>query len=224
MSQHRRPLRPAQALRRQGGIALLVVLIMVLLVTLAGIAAVRTLVVEERMASNSLDRNLAMQSAERVLREAEDVALAQSIATPFNVGFSAGKNNNGTVDASLANGSYTGTACDSTVASCTANGLCPTPAPGCTARWGDSAFTGWKTVAATAPAAAASASTGSDATLADGTQQQYIIEFLGKNFACDPTKSDDRYNCAQYRITVRTNTATDRAVVQLQSYFLAQPK
>jgi type IV pilus assembly protein PilX len=214
---------PAATARRQGGIALLVVLILVLLVTLAGIAAVRTLVVEERLASNSLDRNLAMQSAERVLREAEDIALAQSLASPYNAGFPSGKDSNGAVDASLVNGAYTGSACTSDVAACT-NGLCPTPAPSCTARWEDAAFDGWETVTvnATAAAAAASAATGADATLASGTTQQYIVEFLGKGFVCEPNNPEDLKNCGQYRITVRTNSGTDRAFVQLQSYYLAQ--
>ena len=219
MSQHRPPLRPAQALRRQAGITLLVVLIMVLLVTLAGIAAVRTLVVEERMASNSLDRSLAMQSAERVLREAEDIVLAQSGASPFNAGFP--------VDAGGTNGSYTGTACTANAMTdpspCT-NGLCSQPTPSCTPRWEDSAFSGWADVSATVPASAASATTGSDATLAAGTQQQYIVEYLGTNFVCDPTAANDPRNCPQYRVTVRTKPGTDRAAVQLQTYLVSQPR
>ena len=52
--------------RQQSGIALVVVLIMVLLVTGLGITAVRTLILQERMASNSFDRNLALQSAENL--------------------------------------------------------------------------------------------------------------------------------------------------------------
>ncbi len=212
-------LRPSRH-KRQSGIALLVVLIMVLLVTLLGVAAVRSLTVEERMASNSFDRNLAMQSAERVLREAEALAFAQSVATPLNPGFGAAAN------ANQPNGSYSGSCSPngSTDPSPCTNGYCSQPSATCATRWTNSNFTGWVTVTASAPAAAASASTGSDATLSNGTQQQYIIEFLGKNFACDPTNRDDLYNCAQYRITVRTNINTDRAVVQLQSYFLAQPK
>lgn len=194
--------------RRQSGIALVVVLILVLLVTLAGVAAVRTLVVEERMASNSLDRNLAMQSAERVLREAEDIALAQSKAIPLNKDFP----------------SSVATACavDGSDPSTCTNGLCAKPILGCQARWENTSLT-WKNVTSSAAATAISATDGNDATLALTTQQQYIIEYLGNNFACDPSNPDDLFNCLQYRITVRTNTGTERAVVQLQSYFLAQP-
>ena len=219
MSQHRPPLRPAQALRRQGGITLLVVLILVLLVTLAGIAAVRTLVVEERMASNSLDRSLAMQSAERVLREAEDIVMAQSESSPFNAGF---PNNGGG-----ANGSYTGAACTANAMTdpspCT-GGLCSQPTPSCTPRWEDNGFDQWAEVSATVPASPASATTGSDATLAADTVQQYIVEYLGGNFVCDPTAGNDPRNCAQYRVTVRTKPGTERAAVQLQTYLVSQPQ
>ena len=196
------------AARRQGGIALVVVLILVLLVTLAGIAAVRTLVVEERMASNSLDRNLAMQSAERVLREAEDIALAQSQASPFNKDFP----------------SSAATACavDGSDPSPCTNGFCAKPILGCQARWENTGLT-WKTVTSSAATTATSATDGNDAALALNTQQQYIIEYLGNNFACDASNPDDLFNCLQYRITVRTNTSTERAVVQLQSYYFVQP-
>lgn len=213
------PLRPSRR-DLQSGIALLVVLIMLLLVTLLGVAAVRTLTVEERMASNNLDRNLAMQSAERVLREAEALALAQSVATPFNASFSDAASANKPKGSSNLSCATIG---GSDPSPCT-NGYCSQPSPTCATRWTDTEFDRWVEVAASTPAAAASASTGSDATLSNGTKQQYIIEFLGKNFACEPNDPDDKYNCAQYRITVRTKPGAERAVVQLQSHFLAQPK
>lgn len=218
MRPHHRSPRAAVAAHRQGGIALVVVLILVFLVTLAGIAAVRTLVVEERVASNALDRSLAMQSAERVLREAEDIVRAQSEASTFNIGFDASSGDT--------RGAYTGAACaDTTVIdpSPCINGLCSQPTTSCAPRWEVAGFGGWAEVSATAPAAAASATTGSDATLAAGTVQQYIIEFLGSNFVCDPTAANDPRNCAQYRVTVRTKPGTDRAAVQLQTYLVSQP-
>ena len=57
------------------GVVLLVALVMLLLVTVLGLASVRMLTLEERMAANSFDRNLAFQAAETALREGE--ALAQ---------------------------------------------------------------------------------------------------------------------------------------------------
>ncbi len=206
----RRP-RPIRAhASAQRGIALFVVLVLVLLVTLAGVAAVRTLTLEERIASNSLDRSLAMQSVDRVLREAEAIALAQSATSPPNQGF----------PAAIA-GACT-SAPDADPSPCTA-GLCAKPNVGCVARWEDANFNGWQTVVSTLPAAAATATVGSDATLAQNTEQQYIIEYLGNRFACDPSNPDDPYDCRQYRITVRSKPGTERAVVQLQSLFLAQP-
>ena len=211
MTQHHRHPHAVRARHRQGGIALLVVLIMVLLVTLAGLSAVRTLVVEERMASNSLDRNLAMQSAENVLRYAEGIAQAQSVSTTFNAGFTSNNSN-------LPYGSYTGNACTANsmtdLSPCT-SGLCSQPTPSCTPRWELAGFVGWATPTNQQV---------SDASLASSTLPKYIIEFLGKNFACAPNDPDDKYSCAQYRITVTTQGGADRAAVQLQSYYLAQPK
>lgn len=204
--------------RPQQGVSLIVVLVMVLLVTMLGIAGVRTLVMQERMAANSLDRTLALQSAERVLRLAEAVALAQSKATPPNKDFTAGTPINGTFTPA--------TACTtppiSDTSPCTAEGLCSQPSAGCIARWVDSGMRNWKTVSSAAPASAASASANSDAILSAGLQQQYLIEYLGTNFACapDPTAA---LTCRLYRITVRTNpNNADRSLVILQSTFLAQ--
>jgi type IV pilus assembly protein PilX len=207
MTQHHRHTHAVRARHRQGGIALLVVLIMVLLVTLAGLSAVRTLVVEERMASNSLDRNLAMQSAENVLRYAEGIAQAQSVSTTFNAGFTSNSN--------LPYGSFSGACTDnmSDPSPCI-SGLCSQPTPSCTPRW-ELAGDHWATPTNEQV---------SDASLASSTRPKYIIEFLGKNFACAPNDPDDKYSCAQYRITVTTQGGADRAAVQLQSYYLAQPK
>jgi len=202
----------------QSGIALIAVLILTVLVALLGIAAVRTLIAQERMASNQFDRNLAMQSAERTLRIAEGIALTQSLALPQNADFPV-------FGWGSINGNYAGS-CDakgSDLSPCStvAKGLCSQPTPQCTPRWADTNFEGWATVTSSVPATASSAAPYSDSQLSAGLQQQYLIEFLGKNYPCtkDP---NDKYNCSLYRITVRTNQNTRRAVVQLQSDFLAQ--
>ena len=203
----------------QRGVALIVVLVMVLMVTMLGIAGVRSLVMQERMSTNSMDRTLALQSAERVLRQAEDLALAQSRATPPNIDFTAASPINGTF--SPAAGACT-TSPPIDNSPCTVEGLCSQPSPGCTPRWNDSTFVRWKTVTSTKPGSAASASVDSDATLSVALQQQYIIEYLGTQFACasDPNAP---FACKLYRITVRTNAGnSDRALVMLQSTFLAQ--
>lgn len=200
----------------QRGVALAVVLVMVLMVTLFGIAAVRTLVLQERMVANSYDRNLALQSAENVLRQAEAIAQAQSVASTFNVGF--------TPRTDYDNGSYSGAACASSSVSdpspCTSAtaaypGLCSQPTPSCKPRWEDASFSNWVTLTTAG---------GTDSALASGTQQQYFIEFLGKTYPCNAAAKNDKQNCSQYRITVRTKPGTQRASVQLQSYYLALPR
>lgn len=55
----------------QSGIALLVALVMLLIITLIGMAAARTQTLEVRMAANLQDRNVAVQSGEAALRLAE---------------------------------------------------------------------------------------------------------------------------------------------------------
>lgn len=59
------------AIARQRGATLVVVLILLLLMTLLGLASLRSTILEERMTSNLLDRSLAFQVAEAGLREAE---------------------------------------------------------------------------------------------------------------------------------------------------------
>lgn len=55
----------------QQGIALVVVLILLLVMTLLGIASLRGTLVEERMSAATYDRGLGFQAAEAALREAE---------------------------------------------------------------------------------------------------------------------------------------------------------
>ncbi|MGY6587094.1 MAG: pilus assembly PilX family protein [Wenzhouxiangella sp.] len=57
--------------RGQRGSALLVALIFLLILTLLGLAAANTSIMQERMASNVSEYNIAFQNAEAVLREVE---------------------------------------------------------------------------------------------------------------------------------------------------------
>lgn len=54
----------------QQGIALVVALILLVLITLVGLAAVRGTILQQKMASNQYDREVAFQSAEAAIREA----------------------------------------------------------------------------------------------------------------------------------------------------------
>ena len=56
---------------RQGGSVLAISLLMLLVLTVLGISAMDTTVMENRMAANSVQRQLAHQAAEAALREAE---------------------------------------------------------------------------------------------------------------------------------------------------------
>ncbi|SFK23280.1 pilus assembly PilX family protein [Rhodanobacter glycinis] len=57
--------------RAQQGIALVVALILLLLITLVGLASVRGTIMQNKMASNQYDRQIAFQSAEAGLRAGE---------------------------------------------------------------------------------------------------------------------------------------------------------
>lgn len=56
---------------KQSGVVLIVSLIMLLLLTLIGVSGVQTTALEEKMASNSRDQNIAFQAAEAALRAGE---------------------------------------------------------------------------------------------------------------------------------------------------------
>lgn len=62
---------PRAAPRRQGGVALYVALIMLLLLTLLGVAALQVTAMQERMAGNFRTYNLAFNRAEEALRNRE---------------------------------------------------------------------------------------------------------------------------------------------------------
>lgn len=55
----------------QSGVSLVVVLILLVVMTILGLAVMRTTLLEERMSANMYDRSLAFQQAESALREAE---------------------------------------------------------------------------------------------------------------------------------------------------------
>jgi len=67
--------------RRQQGVALFISLVLLLVLTIAGISAVQTTSLEERMARNTHDTLLAFQSAESALREAEGWIIANVNST-----------------------------------------------------------------------------------------------------------------------------------------------
>jgi len=63
--------------RRQHGVVLAVVLILLLVMTVLAIASLSGTLMEERMSTAQYDRSLAFQAAEAAMREAEEVARAK---------------------------------------------------------------------------------------------------------------------------------------------------
>ncbi|OOG24912.1 hypothetical protein B1C78_07505 [Thioalkalivibrio denitrificans] len=57
--------------RQQSGSALIIALVFLLLMTLVGVTAMQTTTLQERMAGNLRDRDMALQAAESALREGE---------------------------------------------------------------------------------------------------------------------------------------------------------
>jgi type IV pilus assembly protein PilX len=57
--------------RLQRGVSLIIVLILLLIMTLLGLAVLRSTLLEERMSANLYDRSLSFQAVEGALREAE---------------------------------------------------------------------------------------------------------------------------------------------------------
>lgn len=66
----------------QRGSALIVSLVMLLLLSLIGVAGMQTTVMQDRMAANLLDKDLAFQATEAALREAEE-SLADGVPVSF---------------------------------------------------------------------------------------------------------------------------------------------
>jgi type IV pilus assembly protein PilX len=190
------------SLPEQAGVALIVALTLLIVMTLLGLAGVRSVALQEKMTGNTYDRSLAFQSAEAALRTGETLALTQA-----NAGRAAFFDRGAYVDADNACGN---SRCQ--------DGLCNIPDKDCPPRWEDTAFTGW-------------ADDDSKPTnpLLEDVSLQYFVEFLGSNHPCRPESALDpcvqgdpnACVCSRYRITARSRDAAgNRAEVMLQSIYL----
>ncbi len=72
----RQPVYPNRSQRSARGFTLIAILVMMVVLALLALAGVSTSVVQERMAGNVRDRNVALQAAEAALRDAEQDILA----------------------------------------------------------------------------------------------------------------------------------------------------
>lgn len=67
--------------RQQQGVALIVVLLLLLVMTLLGLASLRSTLLQERMGAALFDRSIAFQAAESALREAEIFVAGQAVGS-----------------------------------------------------------------------------------------------------------------------------------------------
>lgn len=101
----------------QGGVALIVALILLVVMTLVGLSGLRNVTLEERMTANTFDRSISFQAAEAALKQAEAFVQSQSTEPALQPA--------------------AGTACNA------ANGVCGAPVPPETERWLDDASPPW---------------------------------------------------------------------------------
>jgi type IV pilus assembly protein PilX len=71
-------------LKREQGVVLFMTLVMLLIITVLGLSSVQTTSMQERMARNSRDSNLAFQSAEAAIKAAEAVVQDYVIEENFD--------------------------------------------------------------------------------------------------------------------------------------------
>lgn len=164
--------RQPTARAQQQGIALVIALVLLVIMTLVGLGAMRSVTLEERMTGQTFDRSVSFQAAEAALKQGEDL-LTGTPPTP--------------------------------ALGCTA-GVCAPPVVTATERWLDPTFTGWA----------------NSTTLSFGgvsITPQYLVEYLGNTFPCNPGSPTSTNECKRYRITARSNAGTDRATVLLQSIY-----
>ena len=235
MSQIQRNVLPSPPKKTQGGVALAISLILLVVLTLLGLSTVKTVSTQEKMVSQSYDRSLAYQYVEAALREGEAQARIQSLNA--NAAFPLNQH--------LQNNVCTG------VNDC-ANGLCSAPDPDCQPRWENPAFTqnNWTTYTGVAAIVSQSGNTLIGA--AGASAPQYFVEIIRPVSAapctplvlsfdqtcnqlypdpdsikpCDPNKQNTATTQAciyyRYRITAKVEIP-GRATVMLQSIYSVQP-
>ena len=102
---------------QQQGIALVVALILLVVMTLVGLSGLRTVTLEERMTSHTYDRSISFQAAEAALKEAEAFVQGNQTLPALQPVF--------------------GAACNVT------NGVCGAPNPPTLERWFDNTSPPW---------------------------------------------------------------------------------
>jgi len=198
-------------LEKQSGVALIVGLIILLLLTIIMVSAVKVTVLEEKMSGNSQNQNVAFQAAESALREAEATILLYSDLNP-----QVDWNGDGTQEANpfrpykMTNGYFQNTS----------DPICWEGLCGVTTPLQSDLF---KAVKASKPAAdfhtAVGSKTASTGIAGIAAEPEYIIEY--DSDLPDLTRPNQRY--VFFRITARA-WGQNNSVVQLQSTYKMHAK
>ncbi len=205
------PLPPTSVGRRQHGAALITGLIFIVVLSMIGITAARMSTLEERMSGNLRDRSLAMQAAERALRDAERDIRGLGTRSPNISGL----------------GNFAVQCNGDTTLATDDDGLCYRPGnvptlSTTTISWPAFTYGGVNHIAfsidmsaANTPSVTYGQFTGATAITGVSTQPRYIIEGVERYCwgACSGSKS------AGYRITVRAVGMNPNTVVWLQEVF-----
>ncbi len=182
-----------QPASRQKGAALIISLILLLVMTLLGLAGIRGITQQERMANHSLDRSLAFQSTEAALSHVEQAI--ESI-TPTKPVREPGLN------CDLVDGLM----------------LCPTPSSADTPRWLDDTFTSWQAL----PAVGTGAQAVTPQYFVEYLGGKFECNTLPPDDKDlnDATQPVSDPTCKRYRITARSNDGEgSRSYVMLQSIY-----
>ena len=196
-----KPARQSHPLRRtarsgQRGITLAAILVMMLALAFLGLGAISSSALQERMAGNSRDQNVAMQAAEATLRDAEK-----------------------DIEANLATGgfSYSCTSGLCLPPSMAASGATSAPV------WQQMT---WSSIARTYGSRTAQSALVGPGNVALANQPSYIVELLPQllpspgDSAC--TNCAPSLTGQPYRITVRAYGVRSSTVVMLQSTYIKQ--
>jgi len=187
---HTTPVDFATSITRQRGVVLVVSLLFLVVLTLLGIATMRTNVIEERLAGNSRDWGLAFQAAEAALRDGE-ADIQNGTRFVGETGFAMG---------------------------CSSTGLCNVETDG-THIWQDmvsSANAGWMTGTDVAPSVKYGTYTGANPATISGVSKQprYLIEVItekGSSQVQGAGYGTNKPNQYVYRITASGFGASEDA-------------
>lgn len=181
------------------GFTLLAILVMIVVLGFLALAAVSTGIVQERMAGNARDRNVALQAAEAALRDAElDIETNLSVASGFSDACATGL---------------------CLPPSMVASGAQSAP------KWGDIDWAAQSRAYGSITTAAALKGSNNEVL---ASQPRYFVEMLPSlppaagSSACVGCTTVAAERARAYRITVRATGVRDSTVVMLQSVYVKQ--